>query len=454
MPAATTPLHVGAPWVDPEVVFRALYADAGDVFWLDSGADAVSGLSYLGASERTLSGSAVPPEVARIELGRASARPAGAPTLTSGWVGWVSYEAACRMLGMPDDDVEHAAAAAPAVVLLHASRMLVFDHPARTLELRAASHTDDDRAWIEKTLSALAALRPTATSPAPIETRALARTARWRHDDAAYLALIARCRESIARGDAYQLCLTNTATVDGVDLGDAASLYLRLRRSSPAHHGGFVRAAGAALLSSSPEQFVRVADDGVLTTKPIKGTRPRGETPERDARQAAELAADPKERAENVMIVDLLRNDVSRLARPGSVRVPELLAVESYRHVHQLVSTIEARMRAGLTVADLLGAILPPGSMTGTPKQSAVQILRELERGPRGVYSGAFGFIDDGGAVDLAVVIRSIVIAGGRATIGSGGGITSDSVPERELAEVALKAAPLLDAVGASGAGG
>lgn len=465
MPAATTPLRVSAPWVDPEAVFRALHADSGDVFWLDSGSDAVSGRSYLGESQHTVSGTSVPPEVADLALGRG---PAGNPALTAGWVGWVSYEAACRMLAPPGERTGpvRSTGQAPDVVLLRATRMLVFDHADRTLEVCTASDTADDRAWIEHTLARLASLEPDASAgtsaetsaETPAETSAGAengaiRRARWRHSEDAYLALISRCQEAIARGDAYQLCLTNTATVEGVDLEDAASVYLRLRRGSPAHHGGFVRAAGAALLSSSPELFVRVTADGLLTTKPIKGTRPRGSTPELDARAAAELAADPKERAENVMIVDLLRNDVSRLAHPGSVRVPELLAVESYPHVHQLVSTVEGRMRAGLAVGDLLGAVLPPGSMTGTPKQSAVRILDDLERGPRGVYSGAFGFIDDGGAIDLAVVIRSITVAGGRATVGSGGGITSDSVPERELAEVALKAAPLLAALGASAAG-
>jgi anthranilate synthase component 1 len=224
--------------------------------------------------------------------------------------------------------------------------------------------------------------------------------------------------------------------------------YLALREASPTHHGGYLRFGDTALLSASPEQFLAVSPTGLVRTKPIKGTRPRGETVARDLELRAELEGSEKERAENVMIVDLMRNDVGRIAEVGSVEVRHLLAVESYAQVHQLVSTVEGRLAAGLTGVDAVAACFPAGSMTGAPKLSAMRILHGLEAGPRGVYSGCFGYFGLDGAVDLAMVIRSIVLDPDGASVGAGGGITALSVPEEELAEVRLKAAALLAALG------
>ena len=229
---------------------------------------------------------------------------------------------------------------------------------------------------------------------------------------------------------------------------DPVATYLALRASSPTHHGALVRAGEVSLVSASPEQFLRVTPEGLVETKPIKGTRPRGDDEESDDALRDELLSSDKERAENLMIVDLMRNDLGRIAEVGSVEVTSLLAVESYAQVHQLVSTVRGRLADGVDRFDAIAACFPAGSMTGAPKLSATQILDRLERRPRGVYSGAFGYLGLDGAVDLAMVIRSIVIDRDGSTIGAGGGITALSVPEEELAEVMVKAAPLLAVLG------
>jgi anthranilate synthase component 1 len=279
------------------------------------------------------------------------------------------------------------------------------------------------------------------TAPEPATVPAVAR-----HEPAAYAALIERCRDAIREGDAYQLCLTTRFTVVGPV--DPIAAYARLRARTPAHHGGIIRSGGVALVSASPERFLEVSG-GVARTRPIKGTRPRGADAESDAALAAELRASEKERAENIMIVDLMRNDLSRVCEPGSVGVDGLLEVESYPAVHQLVSTVSGRLAEDVTVGDLLDATFPAGSMTGAPKLSAMTILHELERGPRGVFAGCFGWVGEDGALDLAMVIRSIVVHPGGAYVGAGGGITWRSDAAAEVAEVGIKARGPLAAIGA-----
>ncbi|MGJ8721874.1 MAG: anthranilate synthase component I family protein, partial [Salinibacterium amurskyense] len=221
--------------------------------------------------------------------------------------------------------------------------------------------------------------------------------------------------------------------------------------ANPSHHGGFMQVGEISLLSSTPEQFLAIDSSGLIETKPIKGTRRRSADSAEDERLAAELLASDKERAENLMIVDLMRNDLGRVCEVGSVTVPKLFAVESYATVHQLVSTIRGQLRADVSAVDAIKASFPAGSMTGAPKHSATLILDSLERAPRGIYSGVFGYVGLDGAVDLAMVIRSIVMDARGSTIGAGGGITALSVPEEELAEVKLKAAALLRVLGVSG---
>ncbi len=464
-------------WCDPEVVFRSAFVDAPFVVWLDGGTDASAGVSIMaaghGGSELVTADatagtvtSSRPPagpsttatrsvfealgERLRDEL-PASALPADAESRDGhgvlGWYGWFGYE-----LGAHLDGVATSPAETPDAAFLFVDRAVVFDHAARSVRLvwiEDESASDETEAWAAQLAATIERAHGTSVPSvgAPAHPAADAPAVRWRHDPARYAELIAECQAAIVRGDAYQLCLTNRIDVD-VQV-DPASTYLALRASSPSHHGGFLRFGDVALLSASPEQFLLVEPDGVVSTKPMKGTRPRSEDPATDRALRAELLASEKERAENLMIVDLMRNDLGRIAELGSVSVPSLLEVEEYAHVHQLVSTVRARIAPPATALDVVRAAFPAGSMTGAPKHSAMSILHELEQGPRGVYSGAFGRLGLDGSADLAMVIRSIVLTPTGASIGTGGGITALSDPDEEIEETRVKARALLAVLGA-----
>ena len=478
-------------WWDPARAFQALYGSSRHAFWLDAGAGAEAGVSYLGAAgprsrfvtasvadgtitvtvpEDPSAPSITTPETIfeflREDLAGADAREAtdapggdagaGEGGFRLGWVGWLGYELGAQTVGTPVHNSRY-----PDAAFLEVDRMIAFDHAARTVTLLARRFPGEAEAgildWTRSVHDTLLASPEPAARALPAAPPAAARpgsvVARWRHDAAQYAELIRRCQAAIREGDAYQLCLTNEIRVDARP--DPVDAYLTLRSGSPSHHGGLLRFGDTALLSASPEQFLEVTRGGAITTKPIKGTSRRSSRPARDRELRAELESSEKERAENLMIVDLMRNDIGRIAALGSVTVSKLLAVESYAHVHQLVSTVEARLAAGLTGVDAVASCFPAGSMTGAPKVSAMTILDGLEDGPRGIYSGVFGYLGLDGAVDLAMVIRSIVLDPDGAAIGTGGGITALSDPVAEIEETRIKAAALLVALGvaANGAG-
>lgn len=287
-----------------------------------------------------------------------------------------------------------------------------------------------------------------AAQPAPRSTGAVttAGTLRLRHDRERYLAHIDTCLRQIDDGESYEVCLTNMLGARGKL--DPAEAYKLLRTGNPVPFGAQLRFGGLSVLSSSPERFIRVAGDGTVESRPIKGTRQRAASPAEDDALRADLASSAKDRAENLMIVDLVRNDLGRCARLGSVRVDGLFEVESYATVHQLVSTVSARLRPGLSAVDCVRAAFPGGSMTGAPKIRTMQIIDELEEGPRGVYSGALGFFSLSGAADLSIVIRTLVVDGDRIEYGVGGAVIALSDADAEFEETAVKAAPLLRLLG------
>jgi anthranilate synthase component 1 len=257
---------------------------------------------------------------------------------------------------------------------------------------------------------------------------------------------VERIREYIRAGDCFQALLSRRIELDA-DF-DTTSLYRALRAINPSPYMFHLVLDGVELVGSSPELLVRL-DDERVTLRPIAGTRPRGATPERDEELTHELLADPKERAEHVMLVDLGRNDVGRVARYGSVRVTELMQVEKYSHVLHIVSQVEGMTREGATAMDVFRATFPAGTMTGAPKVRAMEIIDELEPVSRGPYAGALGYMAAGGRrMDLAITIRTCVIAGGVASVQAGAGIVADSIPEREWEETENKASALLTAIG------
>jgi para-aminobenzoate synthetase component 1 len=263
-------------------------------------------------------------------------------------------------------------------------------------------------------------------------------------DEGSYAKAVTAAKKEIEAGEIYQACLTHRS--ERGCPGQPWELYLRLRSVNPAPFASYFEFPEVTILSSSPERFLKLDTQRRVESRPIKGTRPRGKTESADRAIRAELAASEKDRAENLMIVDLVRNDIGRVCELGSVEVPELMVIESYASVHQMLSTVTGALRSDCDALDLIRATFPPGSMTGAPKIAAMRVLDGLEPVRRGIYSGAIGYFDARGGIDLSVVIRTILAHRGRAYVHSGGGIVADSDPLDEWAEAADKAR-LLEAV-------
>ena len=403
-----------------ESMFRHAAASSDRMFWLDGGggtpwSGARSMLGVLGPDDVSLTFDAAQRTVLRHAGG--TARPVGDDIFSVleaevavdegdaavSWVGYLGYGCRTDLPGRPAEGVPDAV----------------------WMRVRDPSVHPRDRA------------------PAPRDLSA----ATW-HDapvPADYAAAYDEVQRQLHAGNSYEVNLTYRDS--HVTERSPVETYLRLRALNPAPYSGFLQHQGVHLLSSSPERFATVGRDRVLEAKPIKGTTPRADDPEEDERQRRHLAEDPKFRSENLMIVDLLRNDVAMVCEPGTVEVPHLMEVESYRTVHQLVSTIRGRLRNEVGTIEALRALFPAGSMTGAPKRRTMEIIDAVEATPRGVYAGAFGWISADGRADLSVVIRSLVATphhgGWRYEWGTGGGITVQSSLEEEWAESGWKAARL-----------
>jgi para-aminobenzoate synthetase len=330
----------------------------------------------------------------------------------------------------------------------------VIDHEAgRTYSLTLVKNGAEEcgRRWLDYASMVLAGAGAgagcAARGPASPATRAELDVT-LRSSPAEYARLVRECMSEIRQGETYEVCLTNTITTRRPP--DPWETYRDLRRRNPAPYGALLRFQDVQVLSASPERFLRIDRDGCVEAKPIKGTRPRGQTREEDEARAAELERSEKDRAENLMIVDLLRNDLGKVSETGSVHVPVIFDVETYATVHQLVSTVRSRLRAGVSPVACVRAAFPGGSMTGAPKRRTMQIIDRLEGASRGVYSGALGYFALSGAVDLSIVIRTIVVAGESARVGAGGAVVALSDPDDEVAEMLLKARASLDALRAT----
>jgi para-aminobenzoate synthetase len=446
-----------------EAAFVSLYAESDHAFWLDSSRPGARGrFSFMGDASGPLAEVTTHDRNSKdsifdyLKFRVTQLKPDELPELpfelACGFVGYFGYELKAEC-GYPSPHCsEH-----PDAAFIFSDRLVAFDHQEQQTYLLCLHRLGEEKqaqTWLESTAERLRTLPagepgdPRRTLPAvvrpgsPVSPPNTLNLDRPRDQ---YLEDVEASIDHLLAGDSYEVCLTNQLSAK-LDV-DPLDLYLRLRRANPAPFASYLRFGDLTVLSSSPERFLRVGRDGEAEARPIKGTSRRGSSPDEDARLAAALAADEKNRAENLMIVDLLRNDLGAVCEVGSVEVPEMMAVESYETVHQLVSSVRGQLRPEATALDAVRSCFPPGSMTGAPKKRATEILDELEGDPRGVYSGAIGWLGLGGAADLSVAIRTIVLAGGRATVGSGGAIVLDSDPEREYEEMLLKAAAPLRAI-------
>ena len=334
----------------------------------------------------------------------------------------------------------------PDAVWMRCDRLLALDH--ETGDAWLVAHGDSASAWAawaRDRLSGAASRAPGITRAPWPDDEPRRPTAHLARDVAQYRQDVETCIEALRRGESYEICLTDTVLTQTDE--DPFEVYLRLRELNPAPHAAYLRLGDRHVLSASPELFLHVTGDGEVSTKPIKGTARRHTDPIDDACAATSLAHDAKTRAENLMIADLLRNDLSRVCDPATIHVPRLMHVESYATVHQLVTTVRGRLAEDRTAINALEACFPGGSMTGAPKHRTMQIIDELETRARGIYSGALGFVDRSGAVDLSVVIRTPVMHHRQVEIGAGGAIVLDSDPQAETDEMLLKAAAVLPAL-------
>ena len=457
--------------VNCEEAYPLLAAGAEYSFWLDSAREEspMSVASYVGVVPAQLSPLRVDSARAAAESGgedpfaqleaalaraprvhpdtaAATGLPAG---LRGGYVGYFGYEARAAMgleHGHPVPGYLPAhEAPTPDSLWLPAVRYLVHEHARPGAAAR--SWLVGDESWCEAAERLLSAAGERASEIAsdstPVNTPELTEPLLFPAPAAeAYMDSVRASQHEIYEGNSYEVCLTaqTVARIQNPSPELFFELYRRQRAHNAAPYAAYLRCGDFSVLSSSPERFLSVDTHRNAQTKPIKGTVPRGATPEEDAAAAAWLRTDEKTRAENLMIVDLLRNDLSTVSDPASVRVPVLMGVESYSTVHQLVSTVSSRLREGVSAVAAAQACFPGGSMTGAPKPSTMQIIERLENHARGVYSGALGFVSADGSANLSIVIRTLVAHDdGTVTLAAGGAVVADSDPAAEYEEMLTK---------------
>ena len=458
---------------DPTRAFKELFGEDEHAFWLDSslvGGRQGGRFSFMGTADvpggELLTYAVGSGRVERLALdtGVRDSEPGSIFTVLAdrlasgieapglpfefdcGYVGYLGYELKADCGAAMSHRAE-----TPDAALLFTPLMVAFDHVTDTSYALCLANPALPEEEARRRAGALAEeLReillagPLPLDPAPGSGELDFRLALGREE---YVRAVELSQRELAAGESYEICLTNR--IEAEVASDPLRTYLELRRKSPAPHAAFIRFGELSVLSSSPERFLRVSRDGLVEAMPIKGTRRRGADEAEDGALLRDLATSVKDRAENLMIVDLLRNDIGLVCEVGSVTVPSFMEVRSYEHVHQLVSTIRGRLRRDRNPLECVAGSFPGGSMTGAPKIRTMEIIDALEPNARGVYSGALGYFGLSGGLDLSIVIRTVVMTGGTAVVGAGGAVTVLSDPEAELEEMLVKARPLMDVLAA-----
>jgi para-aminobenzoate synthetase len=452
---------------DPESVFMHFFADKDYAFWLGSELvdEAPSRFIFMGAADgphaqvisyrvedrslvvrangrRTETNESIFDYLDRALKEKGQVSDALPFDFNCGFAGYFGYELKAETGGR----LVHASAL-PDAMFIFCDRMIVFDQSEASTYLVALTPrplSDAAERWFDAISSELPTVQP-APEPGSIYPGDGKLKFQFTRSYETYIADISHCLDEIVEGESYEICLTNQLHTDPIE--QPLNLYRILRRANPAPQAAYLHFGEFSVLSSSPEQFLRVERDGRVSAKPIKGTVARQPDKGTDAAARDALGRNEKERCENLMIVDLLRNDLGRVCKPGTVDVPKLMAVESYKTVHQLVSTVRGCLKDEKTVIDCVRAAFPGGSMTGAPKIRTLEIIDRLETEARGAYSGSIGFIGLCGGADLNIVIRTAVCTPETTSIGIGGAIVALSDAEEEFREIVLKARALIDAI-------
>ncbi len=463
-------------WTEPEEIFLKLFSNASSSFWLDSSlTNETSRFSYMGIPEKIITYS-LPQNTITIktknktekikqnifdfleyQLAKQNIKQTKLPfDFIGGYVGYFGYE-----LKKLTGSKTAFKSPYPDSLWFYTNKTIVFDHKEKKVYLVCLTenkkNADDwfkkteEKYYIKRGVTAVEGF-PIARSEISIERARREGTAgrtprdtkinfKLDRDHTQYLKDIQICKKYLKYGESYQICLTNKLTAKGEV--NPLDLYLKLRKTNPAPYAAFIKYADLAILSSSPEEFLKI-DERDIQTKPIKGTIRRGEYPQEDQLLIKQLSESKKDWSENAMIVDLLRNDLGKVSKFGSVKVTKLMNIESYQTVHQLVSTVTGKLRKDKSIIDTVKATFPGGSMTGAPKIHTMEIIDEVEQKARGIYSGSIGFLSLNQKARLNIVIRTIIIHKNQLSIGAGGAILIDSDPEKEYEEMRLKANVLM----------
>jgi len=455
---------VSADTTTPVAVMRKLLASGDEAFLLESveGGAHLARWSFLGVAPRARC-AVVDGRVRREADGRTSwldepflevvermavdpafERAEGAPPFSAGAVGYLSYDAVRLFERVPSRHPP--SSSMPDALFLLFDSTIAFDHARGVMVLQTAVRDGKDGAAegrladLERRVSAPDPPRPKRAGEPPLFSESGSREA--------FLASVASAKEAIAAGEVYQIQISRRWTARLAI--DPFEVYRALRRINPSPYHFFLRTREGDVLGASPEMLVRVRS-GAVETRPIAGTYPRGATAAEDRELEARFLADPKERAEHVMLVDLARNDLGRVCEHGSVHVPAFFTVEKYSHVQHLVSSVTGRLRPDVSALSALAASFPAGTLTGAPKIRAMELIDELEPWRRGLYGGAVGYLDVSGDLDSAIAIRTMVVEDGTARVQAAAGIVADSDPEREARETEIKSGALFRAAEAAG---